>query len=141
MTLPSYCFNLPDFRVISVAVHAFGQRRVLISIDLPPGCPTCGVISSRRKERRLQRLRDIPMAGRLELIWSKYRWFCNEALCERLSFFESTAEVPRYARSTGWLREQVISAILASGRAASETPAAYGVSWRPVRNALNCTAA
>ena len=134
-------FNLPDFRVISVAVRAFGQRRVLISTDLPPGCPTCGVISSRRKERRLQRLRDIPVAGPLELLWSKYRWFCDEALCERLSFFESTAEVPRYSRSTGRLREQVVSAVLVSGRAVSETAAAYGVSWWLVRNALNRAAA
>ncbi|AUI51865.1 transposase family protein [Arthrobacter crystallopoietes] len=113
----SVLFNLPDFHIISVAVRDFGQRRVLICTDLPPGCPMCGVASSRRKEQRLQRLRDIPVAGPLELIWSKYRWFCDEALCDQLSFFESTAEVPRYARSTGRLREKVVSAVLVSGRA------------------------
>ncbi|MEA3550235.1 hypothetical protein [Pseudarthrobacter sp. C1] len=55
-------FNLPDYGVISTAIAA-GQRRVIIETDHPPGCPSCGVIASRRKERRLQRLRDIPVAG------------------------------------------------------------------------------
>lgn len=129
-------FNLPDYRVISTTVIA-GCRQVIVETNEPPGCPSCGVISSRRKERRLQRVRDIPVAGPVEVLWSKYRWYCEESACERLSFFESTPQVPRRARSTGRLRDQLVDAVIRSGRAVSETAAAFAVSWWMVRVALN----
>ena len=97
-------FNLPDYRVMSATVLNEGQRRVIVEIDPPPGCPRCGVFASRRKERCFQRIRDIPVARAGEVLWSKYRWHCDEVACARLSFFESTAQVPRRARSTNRLR-------------------------------------
>ncbi|MGM7776843.1 ISL3 family transposase [Arthrobacter sp. KNU-44] len=130
-------FNLPDYRVISTGLSPDGGRRVIVETDQPPGCPTCGVVASRRKERRFQRIRDIPVAGPVEVLWSKYRWYCEEPACERLSFFESTAQVPRRARSTGRLRDQLVDAVIRSGRAVSETAAAFAVSWWMVRAALN----
>ncbi|MDP9903119.1 ISL3 family transposase [Arthrobacter bambusae] len=130
-------FNLPDYRVISASLSPDGGRRVIVETDQPPGCPTCGVVASRRKERRFQRIRDIPVAGPVEVLWSKYRWYCEEPACERLSFFESTAQVPRRARSTGRLRDQLVDAVIRSGRAVSETAAAFAVSWWMVRVALN----
>jgi transposase len=129
-------FNLPDYHVVSTTVTA-GCRQVIVETDQPPGCPSCGVISSRRKERRFQRLRDIPVAGPVEVLWSKYRWYCQEVACDRLSFFESTPQVPRRARSTGRLRDQLVDAVIRSGRAASETAAGFAVSWWMVRAALN----
>ncbi|WP_181762505.1 hypothetical protein [Pseudarthrobacter sp. B4EP4b] len=40
------------------------------------------------KERRLQRLGDVPVAGPVDALWSKYRWYCEELACEhRLLFF------------------------------------------------------
>ncbi|MFJ6314437.1 ISL3 family transposase [Pseudarthrobacter oxydans] len=128
-------FNLPDYRVISTAVIA-GRRQVIIETDQLPGCPTCGVIASRRKERRLQRLRDIPVAGPVDVLWSKYRWYCEESACDRLSFFESTPQVPRRARSTARLRDQLVDAVIRSGRAVSETAAGFAVSWWMVRAAV-----
>jgi transposase len=130
-------FNLPDYRVISASLSPDGGRRVIVETDQPPGCPTCGVVASRRKERRFQRIRDIPVAGPVEVLWSKYRWYCEEPACERLSFFESTAQVPRRARSTGRLRDQLVDAVIRSGRAVSETAASFAVSWWMVRTALN----
>ena len=129
-------FNLPDYRVISATVLDDGRRRVIVETDQPPGCPTCGVVATRRKERRFQRIRDIPVAGALEVLWSKYRWYCEESKCSRLSFFESTAQVPRRARSTGRLRNHVVDAVFSSGRDVSETAAAFAVSWWMVRAAL-----
>jgi transposase len=129
-------FNLPDYYVISTTVIA-GRRQVIVETDQPPGCPSCGVISSRRKERRFQRLRDIPVAGPVEVLWSKYRWYCEEMACDRLSFFESTSQVPRRARSTGRLRDHLVDAVIRSGRAVSETAAGFAVSWWMVRAALN----
>lgn len=129
-------FNLPDYRVISTTDTA-GCRQVIVETSQPPGCPSCGVISSRRKERRFQRLRDIPVAGPVEVLWSKYRWYCEEPACDRLSFFESTPQVPRLARSTGRLRDHLVDAVIRSGRAVSETAAGFAVSWWMVRAALN----
>ncbi|MET1154662.1 transposase family protein [Arthrobacter sp.] len=126
-------FNLPDYRVISATVLNDGRRQVIVETDQPPGCPTCGVVATRRKERRFQRIRDIPVAGALEVLWSKYRWYCEEPKCSRLSFVESTAQVPRRARSTGRLRDHVVDAVINSGRAVSETAAAFAVSWWLVR--------
>ncbi|MEC5192566.1 MULTISPECIES: ISL3 family transposase [unclassified Arthrobacter] len=125
-------FNLPDYRVISTTMAA-GRRQVVVETDELPGCPSCGVIALRRKERRYQRLRDIPVAGPVDVLWSKYRWYCDEPACERLSFFESTAQVPRRARSTSRLRDQLVDAVIRSGRAVSETAAGFAVSWWMVR--------
>lgn len=129
-------FNLPDYHVVSTTVSA-GSRQVIVETNQPPDCPSCGVISSRRKERRFQRLRDIPVAGPVEVLWSKYRWYCEEVACDRLSFFESTPQVPRRARSNGRLRDQLVEAVIGSGRAVSETAAGFAVSRWMVRAALN----
>ncbi|UKA77320.1 ISL3 family transposase [Arthrobacter sp. FW306-07-I] len=128
-------FNLPDYRVISTTITA-GRRQVIVETDELPGCPSCGVIASRRKERRFQRLRDIPVAGPVEVLWSKYRWYCEEPACDRLSFFESTPQVPRRARSTSRLRDQLVDAVITSGRAVSETALCFAVSWWMVRAAV-----
>ena len=44
------------------------------SKDQPPVCPSCGVVATRRKECPFQRIRDLPVAGSVEVLWSKYRW-------------------------------------------------------------------
>jgi len=54
----------------------------------------------------------------------------------RLSFFESTPQVPRRAPSTSRLRDQLVDAVIRSGRAVSETAAGYAVSWWMVRAAV-----
>lgn len=129
-------FNLPDYLVMSVSVLADGRRQVIVETYQPRGCPSRGVAATRRKERRFQRIRDIPVAGAMEVLWSKYRWHCDEPPCPRLSFYESTAQVPRCARSTARLRDQVVDAVINSGRAVSATAAAFAVSWWTVRAAL-----
>ena len=76
----------------------------------------------------------------MEVIWSKHRYFCDESECPRGTFFEATVEVPRLARSTRRLRDMLVSAVIDSGRAATETAAAHGVSWWLVQRALNVAA-
>jgi transposase len=78
------------------------------------------VVGTRRHSRSRQR---IPVAGPVELIWSKRRFFCDESECPRGTFFEATFEVLRLARSTGRLRDQCVEAVIRSGRAVSETAA------------------
>jgi len=62
-------------------------------------------------------------------IWRRRRWFCDNTACSKKTFSEATAQVPAYARSTGWLREALVAVVTTSGRAASEVAAAFSVSW------------
>lgn len=130
-------FNLPGYRVISTTVTADGSRHVIVDNEQQPGCPSCGVVATRKKERRFQRTRDIPVAGRIEVVWRKYQWYCQEPACGRLSFFESTTQIPVRARSTGGLRDHLVDAVIRSGRAMSEIAAGFAVSWWMVRAAVN----
>lgn len=77
-------------------------------------------------ERRFQRLRDIPVAGPVDVMLSKYRWYCAEPTCDRLLFFESTpqAPCPLHEPAPRPPRGPVIRA----GRAVSETALDFAVS-------------
>ena len=132
----STIFNLSDYRVIDALEVPGHARRVEVEATSPPGCPVCGVISTRVHSRRQQRIRDVPVAGAVDVIWCKRRWFCDEQLCGRGTFAESTIEVPARARSTLRLGVALVAAVVISGRAVSETARAHGVSWWMVQTAV-----
>ena len=136
----STIFNLPDYRVIDAVDLPGGGRRVVVESTAPPGCPVCGVIAVRVHSRREQVVRDIPMGGPVQVVWDKRRWFCQEELCARGTFSESTVQVPPRARSTARLRQVLVAAVVVSGRAASETARAFAVSWWTVQAALSAVA-
>ncbi len=137
----SAIFNLPDYRVIDVVEDDGGGPRVVEveSVD-PPGCPVCGVLAVRVHSRRRQRLRDVPVAGPVELVWVKRRWFCDQPRCRRGTFSEVTDQVPAYARSTARLCQALVTAVIVSGRAASEVARAHRVSWWLVQAMLTAAA-
>ena len=137
----STIFHLPDYRVIDAVDLPGGGRRITIASTCPPGCPECGVIAERVHSRRVQCLRDIPVAGAVEVWWAKRRWFCDEDLCGRGTFAEATDQVPRFARSTTRLKDQVTAAVIDAGRAVAEVARARGVSWHLVQAALSAAAA
>ena len=132
----STIFNLSDYRVIDALEVPYHARRVEVEATSPPGCPVCWVISTRVHSRRQQRIRDVPVAGAVDVIWCKRRWFCDEQLCGRGTFAESTIEVPARARSTLRLGVALVAAVVISGRAVSETARAHGVSWWMVQTAV-----
>lgn len=136
----STIFNLPDYRVIDAIDLPDEGRRVVVESLAPPGCPVCGVVSERVHSRRRQRVRDVPTGGPVQVVWDKRRWFCDEALCPRGTFSESTIQVPARARSTARLREALVAAVVVSGRAAAETARAFTVSWWTVQAALSAVA-
>lgn len=133
----STIFNLPDYRVTDAVDLPDGGRRVVIESIESPGCPSCGVLATKVHSRRSQQVRDVPVAGAAVVVWAKRRWFCLEPACARRTFAETTEQIPRYARSTTRLRDQVVSAVIRSGRAASEVARAHGVSWWLVQAALS----
>jgi len=136
----SAIFNLPDYRVINVIEDAGGVRRVEVECSAPPGCPVCGVLALRVHSRRRQRLRDLPVAGPVELVWVKRRWFCDQVRCPRKTFSEVTDQVPAFARSTARLCQALVAAVVVSGRAASEVARAHRVSWWLVQSMLAAAA-
>jgi transposase len=125
----STIFNLPDYRVIDALDLAGGVRRVLVESTAPPGCPACGVISTSVHARRRQVVRDVPVAGAVQVVWAKRRWACREGRCPRRTFWESTVQVPTRARSTARLKDALVAAVIGSGRSAPETARAHGLSW------------
>jgi transposase len=136
----SAIFNLPDYRVLSAVEEDDGVRRVEVESTDPPGCPVCGVLAGRVHSRRRQRLRDLPVAGPVELVWVKRRWFCDQARCARGTFSEVTDQVPAFARSTARLCQALVTAVVVSGRAASEVAQAHRVSWWLVQAMLSTAA-
>jgi transposase len=136
----SALFNLPDYRVLSAVDADDGVRRVEVESTDPPGCPVCGVLAGRVHSRRRQRLRDLPVAGPVELVWVKRRWFCDQARCARKTFSEVTEQVPAYARSTARLCQALVAAVVVSGRAAAEVARAHRVSWWLVQAMLSAAA-
>ena len=124
----STVFNRSNYRVLDALDVPDHPRRVEVESTSPPGCPICGVVSVRVHSRRRQRIRDVPVAGALAVIWCKRRWFCDEWRCGRGTFAESTLQVPRRARSTVRLRTQLVAAVIDSGRAVSETARTHRVS-------------
>ena len=64
---------MPGFRVLNVTMEPDGGRLVLVeSLAKDGGCPSCGVISSRVKDRPTCRLKDLPH-GSVPL----RLWVCN----------------------------------------------------------------
>jgi transposase len=57
---------------------------VVESLDREGGCPSCGVLTGRVHQRTLQRVRDVPVAGAVEVRWRKRRFcLCRIGLWEK----------------------------------------------------------
>ncbi len=137
----SVIFNLPGYRVVDAVDLPLGGRRVkVLPVELDAGCPDCGVVSGRVHAWTDQRVRDIPQAGRVEVVVRKARLVCGEPLCPRRTFAPATAELPARARCTTRLRTAVLDAVVDSGRAVAEVAKAYGVAWWTVQATVNAAA-
>jgi transposase len=91
----SVLFDLPGYRVLDALDLPGGARQVVITATCAEAaCPSCGVLSGRVHQRVRQRLRDIPVAGRIEVVLVKRRFACAERLCGRRTFAEVTEQVP-----------------------------------------------
>jgi hypothetical protein len=117
----SVIFNLPGYWVIEAVDLPLGGRRVKVQpVDLDSGCPECGVGSSRVHAWVRQRVRDIPHAGRVEVVVRKPRLVCAEPACARRTFIPATDQLPLRARCTTRLRTALLDAVIDSGRAVAE---------------------
>ncbi len=56
----------------------------------------CGVFSSRVRQRRTTRPRDLPYGEQALVVrWHKVQWVCRERACPRRAFTEPIAEILR----------------------------------------------
>ena len=137
----SVLFNLPGYRVIEAVDGPLGNRKVVVeSLDREGGCPSCGVLTARVHQRTLQRLRDVPIGGAVEVWWRKRRFVCVESVCQRRTFAEHTKQVPRRARCTTRLKDAALEAVAWAGRAVLEVAACLGVAWWTVQAVINTAA-
>jgi transposase len=136
-------FALPGFRVLNVTLEPDGGRLVLVeSVTIEGGCPSCGVMSSRVKDRPTCRLKDLPHGGVPLRLWvCKRRFVCTEKLCARRSFTEVSDQIPARSRLTKRLRTKVSAAVTGTNRAISEVAGDYGVAWWTVHRILVAIAA
>jgi transposase len=71
----SVLFDLPGYRVLEAVDLPLGGRRVRVAATSEEaGCPSCGVLSRRVHQRVRQRLADVPVAGRVEVVLVKRRF-------------------------------------------------------------------
>jgi transposase len=137
----SVIFNLPGYQVIDAVELPLGGRRIKIQpVDLADGCPDCGVVSTRVHAWSAQRVRDVPHAGRVQVVVRKPRLVCAESACDRRTFTPATEQLPARARSTTRLKTAVLNAVIDSGRAVAEVAADYGVAWWTVQATVNAAA-
>jgi transposase len=137
----SVIFNLPGYRVIDAVDLPLGGRRVKVEpVDLADGCPACGVVSGRVHAWVMQRVRDVPYAGQVEVLVRKPRLVCAEPACPRRTFTPARGQLPARARCTTRLKTALLAAVIDSGRAASEVAADHGVAWWTVQATVNAAA-
>lgn len=141
----SVLFDLPGYRVVHAVDDVDGDGRpvrvvTIASTAVEAACPACGVLSGRVHQVRASRLRDIPMAGRVEVVLRRRRFVCAETRCEKRTFAEVTDQVPLRAKATTRLRTAVLDAVICSGRAVIEVAAAHGIAWWTVQAAVNAAA-
>jgi hypothetical protein len=94
-------FNLPEYRVVDAVDRPDGAREVVIEGTwAQAACPGCGVLSGRVHQRTRQRLRDVPVAGPVEVVLVKRRFACREMKLA-ISVPPEVAEAARAAVTAG----------------------------------------
>lgn len=136
--------GLEGVAVDRVEVTGGGLRLVhVVTSDVTArGCPVCGVISGRVKERVITRPRDVACGDApVRLVWHKRRWVCAETMCPRGSFTEQVPQIPARSRLTGRLRQAAGRDVADGGRTVAQAGRERGMSWPIVQAAFTRYAA
>jgi transposase len=137
----SVLLDLPGYRVIDAVDRPGGGREVTAAgLETEAACPTCGVLSARVHQRTRQRVRDVPVAGRIDLVVAKRRFACTQSACPRRTFTEVSDQLPARARVTTRLRVAVVDAVAGARRAICEVAGAHGLDWRTVQRVVTAAA-
>lgn len=131
--------GLDGVAVDRVEVDERGARLVHVVTSDPAarGCPGCGVVSSRVKERVVTHPRDVRCGDApVQLVWHKRRWVCREEVCARGSFTERIGQIPARRRTTERLRQAAGADVADGGRTIAQAGRDRGLSWPAVHRAF-----
>ena len=133
----SLLFGLTEFEVVEVTPIASGVQVVIEVIAAEGGCPGCGVLSARVKDRPLVRVKDLPACGqRTQVWWRKRRLACIERACAVSSFTQTSTAIRPRARLSARLREGLARSIAGSNRSVAEVAREHDVGWHTAHGAL-----
>jgi transposase len=126
-------------QVLEVDRESDGQVTVWVGTSDPDAavCPDCQTRAGRVHERVLTRPRDLPRGrDRVELVWLKRRFKCDNPGCGRGTFTEMVGQVPARARVTERLREHAGDLVGQLGVPVSSAAGACGLSWPSTHQAF-----
>ncbi len=98
--LPAAMLGLTGFVVLAAGEYG-GELELLVqTCETVTGCPQCGVVATAHG-RRERLVRDIPAGGRaVLLVWRKRIWRCDQRLCPKRTWTETTAAIRARAALT-----------------------------------------
>jgi transposase len=138
----SLLFGLDEFEVVGVDRLESGLQVMIEMAAFEAGCPGCGVLSSRVKDRPRVRVKDLPACGqRTQVWWRKRRLTCSERACSVGSFTQTSMAIRPRARLSARLREGLARSIAGSNRSVAEVAREHGVAWHTAHGALIAAAA
>jgi hypothetical protein len=105
------------------------RQGTLASTAQEAPCPSCGVLSGRVHQRVRQRLADVPVASRVEVVLVERRFTCPESMCGRRTFVETSDQMPLRARVTTRLRVVLLEVVGSAAPVVAEVADGHGVSW------------
>ena len=109
--LPAAMLGIAGF-VVLAAAGVGGELELLVETAVAAtGCPSCGVVATPHA-RREHLVRDAPAGGRpVVLVWRKRVWRCDEPLCARRTWTETSDHIRARAvlteRARAWVCRRV----------------------------------
>ncbi|MEZ5273080.1 MAG: transposase family protein [Ilumatobacteraceae bacterium] len=99
-------------------------------------CPSCGVFGVGNGRRRVL-VRDLPIAGRpTVLVWAKRTGRCQETLCERSSWSETSSLISPRASLTERARREICRRVGEELDSVAELAREFGVGWATAHQAV-----
>lgn len=137
----SILFNLDGHQVVSVERTPGGTEVFIEPIAAEAACPDCGVLPSRIQARPVRGVKDVSCGGELvQVRVRKWRLRCPEDACPRVSFGQTTEQIPLRAILTTGLVASLAQAAALELRAVTGLAAAGQVYWTTVMRILVATA-
>lgn len=128
--------GLDGFRVMAVQETAAEVVIRVETIRRLVGCPGCGVQATAH-DRMAVEFRDLPVFGRpARIVWHKRRWRCEEPLCERRTWTETSPAFSSRCLPTNRAGWEACRQVGMNARSVSQLAREMGVCWDTIMEAV-----